>query len=378
MNLLESFLNPDTHVRKAITFIDIVDSTAMKEREPEASWRTTFGYVYDVIREAVEAGEVGVLVKYLGDAGMLAYSEDYVTNAINDAIRIQHTIKESVERRQVTVNVSIGIAFGEVVEFSTPQGTDYLGTVVDRSARLCSIASAGAIFVDTETTDSAQMHKVRSPVGDVLGRKSDEYRGPVERASVAGFAVPVEFHEIKWDQQLFGIKSKVVTAAAESRPAPVPTPLVTKTTATAQGRRGLRGTVQMWDKEKGRGRIIGPEDEPFYIDTRFLVGDDGLERDDIVYFCPAGPTEPGRNRMATATMYMGQEVEATIVGVREEGYGFLQVFDARNNAQDVFFSLTDAPKDVRLGEMVSGVVVETARGVRAEGVERRPSTAKAA
>jgi class 3 adenylate cyclase/cold shock CspA family protein len=385
MNLFENFRDPNLRVGKAIAFIDIVDSTGMKEREPEASWLMTFGYVYDVIREVVGRGDVGLLVKYTGDGALLAYNEDFATHAINDAIQIQQTIKESVERRQVTVNVSIGIAIGEVVEFETSHGTDYLGTVVDRAARLCSSASAGAIFVDTATTASAQMNRVRSTVGEALGRKTDEYQGPVERASVPGFLAPVEYHEIKWDQQLFGVKSKVVTAAVESRPPTPPSPLQSRiaaeagiVTRNANGKRGLRGTVQMWDGEKGRGRIIGPENEPFYIDTRFLVGDDALERDDIVYFTPAGPTEPGRNRMATATVYMGQEVEATIVGIREEGYGFLQVVDDRNHTQDVFFSMTDAPKDIVRGELVTCVIVETARGARAEGVERRPPTAKAA
>lgn len=383
MNLFENFRDPKLRVGKAVTFVDIVDSTGMKEREPEAGWLTTFGYVYDVIREVVARGEVGLLVKYTGDGALLAYNEDFATHAINDAIQIQQTIKDSVERRQVTVNVSIGIAIGEVVEFETSHGTDYLGTVVDRAARLCSIASAGAIFVDTATTASAQMNRVHSTVGEALGRKTDEYQGPVERASVPGFLTPVEYHEIKWDQQLFGVKSKVVSAAVDSRPA-APTPIQPRPLSTtvsnngAAGKRGVRGTVQMWDGEKGRGRIIGPEDEPFYIDSRFIVGDAGLERDDIVYFAPAGPTEPGRNRLATATVFMGQEVEAIVVGVREEGYGFLQVADARSHTQDIFFSMTEAPKDIVRGELVTCVVVETARGVRAEGVERRPPTAKAA
>jgi class 3 adenylate cyclase len=384
MNLFENFRDPNLRVGKAVTFVDIVDSTGMKEREPEAGWLTTFGYVYDVIREVVERGEVGLLVKYTGDGALLAYNEDFATHAINDAIQIQQTIKDSVERRQVTVNVSVGIAIGEVVEFETSHGTDYLGTVVDRAARLCSIASAGAIFVDTATTASAQMNRVRSTVGEALGRKTDEYQGPVERASVPGFPAPVEYHEIKWDQQLFGVKSKVVTAAIESRPTPavtVPARTVPTTgTATTNGtsKRAVRGAVQTWDDEKGRGRIIGPEDEPFYIDSRFLVGDSGLERDDIVYFTPFGPTEPGRNRMATATVYMGQEADATIVGMRDEGYGFVQVIDSRNHTQDIFFSMTDAPKGIVLGEVVTCVIVETARGVRAEAIEPRPPTAKAA
>lgn len=104
---------------------------------------------------------------------------------------------------------------------------------------------------------------------------------------------------------------------------------------------------------------------------------DGLERDDIVYYCPQDARDGGKNRVATATVYMGQEAEATIVSVRD-GYGFLQVVDQRGNQQDVFFSLAEVPDGIVCGEMVTCQIVETARGVRAEGIERRPPVAKAA
>lgn len=66
----------------------------------------------------------GTIVKFTGDGAMIAYGEDDATHAINDAIRVQEAIKESVERRQVTVSCSIGIALGEVVEFETAHGPD--------------------------------------------------------------------------------------------------------------------------------------------------------------------------------------------------------------------------------------------------------------
>lgn len=379
MKLFENIRDPNLRVGKAVMFADIVDSTGMKEREPEASWLITFGYVYDVIREVVEAGEHGVLVKYTGDGALVVYGDDYATDAINDAIRIQEAIKEDVEKRAVTVSCSIGIASGVVVEFETSHGVDYLGTIVDRADRLCSIASAGAIFVDTATTASAQMTRVHSKVGDVLGRTTDEYQGPVERANVPGFVKPVEYHEIKWDLELRGVKSKAVTATAESRtPALALRQPPTVPNGSAIGRRGIRGTVQMWDKEKGRGPVVGADGQEFYCDSRFTVSQDGLERDDIVYFVPQPASEPGRHPIATATVYIGQEVDAIVINVREQGYGFLQVLDQRNNAQDIFFVVSEAPDGIQRGEAVTCEIVETGRGVRAEGLERRAPAAKAA
>lgn len=383
MKLPDNFRDPSRRVSKAITFIDIVDSTGMKEREPEAAWLTTFAYIYEVIRDVIDVGD-GTITKFLGDGAMIEYDDDHATSAINDAILIQEAIKEDVERKQVTVKCAIGIAIGDVVQFEMNDGMDYLGTTVDRAARLCSIASAGSIFVDTATTASAQMNRIRSTIGTALGRKTDEYQGPVERANLPGFVAPVEYHEIKWDQQLFGVKSKVVSAAVESRAASTPTPTppaAAPTVIRASGpstRKGIRGTVQRWDSEKGRGWIVGPDNEEFYCDSRFTVSQDGVQRDDIVYFCPVEPNAAGKNRVATAVVYMGQEAVGMVVGVREEGYGFLQVLDQRNNAQDIFFSLDEAPAGVQRGDQVTCVIVEAARGVRAEGLERRDSEAMAA
>jgi class 3 adenylate cyclase/cold shock CspA family protein len=384
MKLFENIRDPNLRVGKTIMFVDIVDSTGMKEREAEASWLVTFGCVYDVIREVVEEGEHGVLVKYTGDGALVVYGNDYTADAINDAIRIQESIKEDVEKRTVTVSCSIGIGSGVVVEFETSHGVDYLGTIVDRAARLCSIASAGAIFVDTATTASAQMTKVHAKVGDVLGRTTDEYQGPVERANVPGFAKPVEYHEIKWDLELRGVKSKAVTAAAESLTPALPlkkTPTVSNGSAidrSPSDRRGIRGTVRMWDKEKGRGPIIGADGQEFYCDARFIVSQDGLERDDIVYFVPQPTSEPGRHPIATATVYMGQEVDAIVTNVLDKGFGFLQVLDQRDNPQDIFFALSEAPEGIQRGEAVTCQIFETARGPRAEGLERRTPAAKAA
>jgi class 3 adenylate cyclase/cold shock CspA family protein len=375
MRLFETFRDPKLRVNKAIVFIDIVDSTGMKEREAEAAWLTTCGYIYDVITDVVESGGAGEIVKYLGDGAMVAYGEDHAIIAINDAINVQQTIKNDVDRKSVNVHCSIGIAMGEVVDFETSRSErDYLGLVVDRAARLCSIASAGAVFVDTPTTASAQMNRVRSTIGVALGRKTDEYQGPVERANVPGFVSPVEYHEIKWDQQLFGVKSKVVTAAAESRPAlsSVSSNDTSKPAATL-GRRGVRGTVNLWNKETGRGFVTSADGEEFYCDSRYIVGGDELQRDDIVYFCPQEGGGTGKRRVAGAAVYLNQEVDAIVTNVREEGYGFLQVRDQRGNPQDLFFSLNDAEDGLCRDEVVICVVGETGRGARAEEVARRPA-----
>jgi class 3 adenylate cyclase len=215
--LSDTFRSPASRVERTIMFIDMVDSTSMKEKEAEATWLTTFGFFFDLITGVIEGNARGSIVKYLGDGIMAVYGEDHGSDAINDAVSIQKGIKDSVEARKVRVHCSIGISTGEVVEFKTPRDEpDYLGSVVDRAARLCAVASAQAIFVDTATATSTQMSKVKSPVGKVLRRTINEYQGAMGKTNLKGFTAPVEYQEILWDQQLFGLKPIVVTADIDS------------------------------------------------------------------------------------------------------------------------------------------------------------------
>jgi hypothetical protein len=49
MKLAETFGKPDSRVYCSLMFIDMTASTDMKERTPEASWLTTYGWFFDVI-----------------------------------------------------------------------------------------------------------------------------------------------------------------------------------------------------------------------------------------------------------------------------------------------------------------------------------------
>jgi class 3 adenylate cyclase len=223
MNVLDAFHSPDSRVERTIAFIDLADSTGMKEREPESSWVPAIAWMYQTIVDQVDAGSHGRIVKFLGDGVMIGYV-DGATGAINDAIRIQEAIHDGVAKGRVRIACTCGVTTGEVVAFTDAQGNeDYLGLVVDRAARLCSIASAQAIFVDMATIASAQLNKLRSTVGVALYRRLDEYYGAVERAQLRGFEEPVPYHEIRWGQTLFGPKPHVAAAPApqtSTQPAP--------------------------------------------------------------------------------------------------------------------------------------------------------------
>ncbi len=221
MNVADGFLFPDTREERTIVFVDLVDSTGMKEREPESSWVPAVHWLYRAVAARVSR-DAGRVVKFLGDGVMLSYA-DGATQAINDAILIQETIRDAVHERRVALRCACGISTGHVVTFVDAQGNeDYLGLVADRAARLCSLASAEAIFVDRTTVASAQLNKVHSSVGVALHRPIEAYHGRQEHARLRGFVQPVPYHEILWDQERFGPKPHVAPVAPPQRSTQVP------------------------------------------------------------------------------------------------------------------------------------------------------------
>lgn len=70
---------------------------------------------------------------------------------------------------------------------------------------------------------------------------------------------------------------------------------------------------QLWDAEHKRGWIVATETgEEFFCTPDSIVGAEEIDRDDIVYFVPFGVAADGKCRVATGTIYLGQEVEAVV------------------------------------------------------------------
>lgn len=372
LNLTETLHSIDARVERSISFIDLVDSTGLKQNTPEASWLPHYAWFYEICADRVAGGGAGTIVKLLGDGVMVAYPEDQATQAINDAIAIQEALEDGVEGRHVRLACSIGIATGEVVEFVwSGSGADYLGTVADRAARLSAAASAQAIFVDVATTASARMNRVTSRVGTALKRPFAEYQGETQKAQLKGFPSPVEYVELYWGKQLFGLKSKVLTATIDSAPAPGSAgPTGGVVTINAPGRhadRGQRATVDQWNDEHNRGFVQTASGERYYTDMRFVVGDEPLEVGDVVYFVAQPAPMPEKLPIAGAVIVVDEELTGTVVAVLD-GFGFLRVSDARGVNHDIYVSLADVKGDLVRGVRVSFIVGETARGARAQDV----------
>jgi class 3 adenylate cyclase/cold shock CspA family protein len=370
--LSDAFRDPGSREQITIVFYDIVGSVGYKAAEVEATWVPTFGWVFDGVRAEIAFGGRGRIVKFTGDGAIVAYDENDADAAINDAIRVQERVQEGVEGRQVNITLTVGIATGEVVAFDTEPGTrDYLGLVVDRAARLCSAASAQAIFADAATIASARMNRVTSKVGRVMRRQVADYQGEIQKTSLKGFTAPVEYYEVFWAQQRFGLKSQVVTATfTSSTPSALPHVGAARPVAPADRPERLRGVVFSWKDGKRCAFIDGDSETRYFTNDRLMAArDDYLERGDVVFFFERSPGPSEKCPVATAVIAVGQELDGRMVKVGS-GYGFVQVSDSYGNTQDIFVPLSEAPPGLVVGERIRFEVVEGERGPRAAHVTR--------
>lgn len=246
MTIVNEINSPAARKEVTLSFVDIVGSTEMKEREPETSWTSTVAWMYEAAEQTVSRSSKGKVVKYLGDGVMLAH--DDATYAINDAIAFQERIKDGVDNRYVRFDCSYGIASGKLLSFTDPRGNeDYLGLVADRAFRLGAMAAGRAILVDIETVAYARLNKIASAAGTLLGWTLEDYFGDLQQARLKGFGHPVRFREVRWHRDLFGYRDiERASAAAGAAAVPSRTP-------------PARSSLTSWTTQLGgRGRGSGP------------------------------------------------------------------------------------------------------------------------
>lgn len=366
MKLSEAFSSRESRVDRVIVFVDMAESTAMKEREPEAAWLTTYGWYFDKITESIERNG-GQIVKYLGDGVMAVFTDEHAVEAINAAIQIQEAIAVDNARDSVACNCSVGIATGEVVQYDSAQGSDYIGTVSDKAARLCSAASPKAIFVDRETISNAMMRRVRSRLGEAMvpQRTAREYQGESNKIALKGLSNAVEYHEILWDQQHYGVKSSAIPSESRLAATQAPTGAIGETKSNGSKRASVQhaGIVRRWDSEKKVGFIETSSNESYYFDGRFAIQPEVLSLHDKVYFVPREPLQPGKKPVASAVLSVGQKASGRVKNIGEKGFGFLTVMDRLGNSQDLYIHLGNKNDNLERGAEVEFLVVENEVGV---------------
>lgn len=120
-----------------LVFTDIESSTELAGQIGDAAWATVVDWHDRTIRDVVES-RGGTLVKTLGDGAMAAF--DSVRQAARSALAIQQAFGERNE--QPILRTRVGIHVGDVVVTED----DYLGTTVNKAARIAAAAQGGEII----------------------------------------------------------------------------------------------------------------------------------------------------------------------------------------------------------------------------------------
>ena len=354
--LRDAFASADSSTRKVVGFFDQVGSTRMKEELPQAGWLPQLGWLYDIVSDATGKYLTAPTVKYLGDGIMVVADDDEATAMVNMAIYVQEALSDAGRAQngaQAKINFSctVGIATGEVVGFLTPAGTpDFVGSVVDKARRLCDAASPQAIFVDRGTEQACNMTRLTSRLGSAIGRSTGEYQGDLQRAPLKGFSGPVEYYEVLWGMQLYGLKSNTVTdtanrlqSRATAQSTSQPGPMVRQTGGPKARSERLQGRVTSM-KEGFAFAKEGTTGEDFHLTRhRFVYGEDydKVEVGTRLVFTSRTdhPSATNRHRPGEAVLVVGEDAEGKLVSRPEgKGYGWIRVEGREGAYQFVFLA----------------------------------------
>ncbi len=126
----------------SVMFTDIADSTALAAATGDQRWSRLVTAHFNELRAHVEA-HGGTMVKSLGDGTLSTFPS--ASAAMQAAIAIMQALDAQENEPRLTVR--IGIHTGDVVE----AGDDFLGTVVNKAARVAAAAAPGEIRVSDAT-----------------------------------------------------------------------------------------------------------------------------------------------------------------------------------------------------------------------------------
>jgi len=155
-----------------LLFTDIVDSTSLSQELGDIAWSRIIKDHLEGLRLLIQ-GEGGSVVKTLGDGGMYAFTSG--SAALRAAIGIQRSLADSSNER---IHVRIGVHTGDVIH---TEG-DYLGTTVNKAARVAAAAQPDQILVSSTTADlvdSSEFEFGESITVELKGLKGTHHLRPL-------------------------------------------------------------------------------------------------------------------------------------------------------------------------------------------------------
>jgi len=125
-----------------LMFSDVEGSTQMSESIGDADWASMISDHMAGLRAIVE-DHSGTLIKTLGDGAMTAFAS--VTDALKCALELQDYATE------LPFDIRIGLHTGDAIHADG----DYIGTTVNKAARITSAAEPGEIMISSVTAEMA-------------------------------------------------------------------------------------------------------------------------------------------------------------------------------------------------------------------------------
>lgn len=381
--LHEAFQTPDCHVSVTTLFIDVANSTAMQQNEPEGSWVPQMGWFYqkvnDLLIELRATVPEDVDTKYLGDGIMVTTSSRFAAELVNFGIRVQEEVNKASRRaadggkNKIFFNVAIGVATGKVYRFTAPDGlVDYVSKVVSTARRLCDAATPRAVFID-EATSFTNMSFVTSQYGEAEGRETPEYLGDRSFAPLKGLREPIAYYEILWEVNRFGVKGETATTAVEqARDAGK----ATKTASLSIDKpQRFSGVVKAWNGERGYGFITNDAGQDFYFNPQLLAyAEDAADVriGDRVAFMGLPPAKNGAAPQAAVILFDDEDAEGTVQSLptHDRKYGWIVIEDGRGTRHFVYLGIEAAPKVIQRGDKVEFTVRVGHQGASATKVRR--------
>lgn len=377
-------------------FFDLRNSLEGKVTRSAAAWLSDLGFLYTTVMTHKNELVPDAVIKFAGDGVILVVDSGSAAEALNCAIKVVEAFAEAAAPRRgqftgdVTNEVSVGVATGELLRFRPPEGgIDHVGPVMDIASRLCGLASPNAILVDTNTVEIANMGKVSSRHGALTHRTPAEYRGDRELVKMKGIPELFPYHELLWEAKRFGIRSDAVTEAASTRATPLPvSPILSPRPTVDRGRAAEDkkiGTVKTWLADKGFGFVTDAAGEDFYFSRKSLVypEDEKLltQPNAQLAFRTAEPVSEGKSRRAVTALIIGGEAEGKVTYVSpnpDRRFGFIAVTDDFGNEISLYMSIPEGQTWVA-GDEVAFEVASSPKGPRAINVDRvdddQPETA---
>src|SRR5438128_7318105 len=121
MTLSDALDKAASRVTRVALYAQVADAAALRVREAEAVWLSTYAWFLDAVAESID--REGMFVKCWSEGVLYAFEPQHAAEAINAAILIQETLTAGSIARKVACTAAVGLSGGELVRYTTLAGS---------------------------------------------------------------------------------------------------------------------------------------------------------------------------------------------------------------------------------------------------------------